>query len=71
MKIDLTGMDPASVAQLVQQFPQGQIITEDGRTYLVTAGNITPQTQVQQPTQRQPPQKNAFLRMFDAMGDYF
>ena len=80
MKIDITGSDLQAFLSLAQKFPNGKITCETKKAYWEWDGQI--QQIPQQPMapvgyaqpmspQQQPQQKNAFLRMFDAMGDYF
>ena len=77
MKIEITGSTLQSFLALAQKFPNGTIIAKNGQAYWEFDGEmqqvqspqqVYPQGQMQRP---QPQQKNAFLRMFDTMGEYF
>lgn len=75
MKIDITDSNLQSFLSIAQKFPNGVITVEKDSAYWEWDKEVQ---QIQQPQQnyvprqnQKPRQKNSFLRMFDAMGDYF
>ncbi len=76
MKVDITGSNLQEFLGLAQNFPNGKVVVEQERAYWEWAvqqiTQVSPTAPIQPQMQPQRgPQKNAFLKMFDSMADYF
>lgn len=74
MRIEITGSTLQEFLGMAQKFQNGTITCEDNKAYWDFNCQVQ-QINQQQPISMQQPQKqqqkNAFLNMFDAMGNYF